>query len=289
MTARQFIRVSRPPTLSASVIPLLVGGIAAWINGHFVMWAWIDIVIIAFLMQIAVNMLNEHFDFEGGLDNAESLGIGGIIVSGEVTSHDVKRMAIILYTIALLLGLILTWYRGETILIMGLLGILAGFFYSGGPFPISSTPFGEIMVMGIMGPLEILATEMAASGHITQLGWIVSFPIGLLVASILLANNLRDCDKDGRHGRRTIPVLFGPMGGMAFLAAFIGGALVIITIAVVMHVFPPTSLIVWLALPVIYKSLRSLWNNGLPNAVSIIGRLNLIMGILLSVGLIIGR
>lgn len=286
MTMQQFIRVSRPPTLAATVVPMLVGGTSAWGAG-FVWWAWLDMIAIGFAMQIGANMLNEYFDYVKGLDKKDTLGIGGIIVSGEVTPSRVRRWALGCYAVALILGLLLVVFRDPWLLLMGILAIVAGFVYAGGPVPISSTPWGEFVVFVIMGPLEVTATQLAASGHITPLAWVASLPVGFLAASILLGNNLRDRIKDGEYGRRTIPVVVGSSKGRQVLASVVAGAFVAVGLATVRHALPWSALLMWLALPLAFKSVRSLQvGEGLKRAVPTMGRLHILAGILLSLGII---
>lgn len=240
-------------------------------------------------MQIGANMLNEYFDWRRGEDNIESLGIGGIIVSGEVKPSVVLRTAIIGYALSLLLGLMLVAYRGELLLVMGLLAILGGFLYTGGPRPVSSTPLGELMVMMIMGPLEIWSTMFATSGTMTPEAWIISIPVGLSVASILLANNLRDHAKDARHGRHTLPIVLGVAGGFRVLIGILLVILGWITGAVLLRQLPLPTLLIWLALPIGMQTYRKLRQpEFLDRAVPVMGRLHLAFGFLLTIGIILG-
>ncbi|NMP23388.1 1,4-dihydroxy-2-naphthoate octaprenyltransferase [Sulfobacillus harzensis] len=289
MTFKAFLRVSRPPTLAATVVPMLVGGALAWRTLHFLdWWAWLDIICIGFLMQIGANMLNEYFDYVKGLDTHESLGIGGIIVSGEVKPRTVWRWAVGLYVLALILGLLLVIFRDPWLLLMGILAIVAGFLYAGGPFPISATPFGEFFVFMIMGPLEITATELAAGGGITPMAWIASIPVGFLVAGILLGNNLRDRVKDGEHGRRTIPVVLGHHRGFAIITGVVAAAYAAVLVAVLTRHLPWPALLVFVSLPLAFSTLKLLSREeGLKRAVPLMGRLHVVTGILLAIGLVL--
>ncbi|MDA8193080.1 MAG: 1,4-dihydroxy-2-naphthoate octaprenyltransferase [Thermaerobacter sp.] len=287
MTFAQLVRVSRPPTLAATVVPILVGAAVAWISGKFSWWSWLDMIAIGFAMQIGANMLNEYFDFQKGLDGEESQGIGGIIVSGEVPAKTVWHGALICYGIALGLGLILVATHGPWLLVMGLLAILAGFVYAGGPLPLSSTPFGEIIVFFVMGPLEVTATSLATSGVITSLAWFASLPVGLLVASILLANNLRDRTKDAAFGRHTIPIVLGSRTGFAILVGFIGLAYATVLFLVLSHRMPVSAGLVLASIPLAVKSVRAMRTEpGLRRGVPIVGRLHVVMGFLLTLGIL---
>ena len=287
MTWTSFLKVSRPPTLMATVVPLLVGGALAIRSGHFWWWAWVDIVLVAFLMQIGANMLNEYFDYIRGLDDEQSLGIGGIIVAGEVPAQSVWLWALMTYGLAVVLGLILVAVRGPLLLGMGLLGIIAGFIYTGTSHPVSSTPFGEFLVAMIMGPIEVLSTQFAAGGVMTTNAFLLSIPVGLSVATILLANNLRDCHKDRKHGRRTLPIVLGRKGGFITLNMLIGLVILWISAMAFMRMVPLTVLLVWLVLPIAVKSLAALrQTENLPKAVPIAGRIHILVGILLTIGLL---
>lgn len=289
MTFKAFLRVSRPPTLAATVVPMLVGGALAWRTLHtMAWWAWLDIICIGFLMQIGANMLNEYYDYVKGLDTEESLGIGGIIVSGEVPAKTVWTWAVALYVTALVLGLLLVIFRDPWLLLMGFLAIGAGFLYAGGPFPISATPFGEVFVFMIMGPLEITATELAAGGRITPMAWVASVPVGFLVAGILLGNNLRDRIKDGGYGRRTIPVVLGHQKGFVVISAVVLAAYAAVLLGVLTHHLPLATLLVFLGLPLAFSTLKTLHHEeGLKKAVPLMGRLHVISGLLLALGLLI--
>jgi 1,4-dihydroxy-2-naphthoate octaprenyltransferase len=290
VTGRAFLRVSRPPTLAATVVPMVVGGTLAWVQHHVVWWAWAAMVLIGFAMQIGVNMLNEYYDYVHGLDDPSSLGIGGIIVTGEVPARTVLRWAVGCYTIAFVLGLSLVIFRSPWLLLMGILAIAAGYFYASGPWPISSTPFGELFVFLIMGPLEIAATELATLGQITAQAWLVSLPVGLLVASILLGNNLRDRVKDGHFGRRTIPVVLGAEGGFVVLKIAVAAAFLSIIVFAIARQLPVTTLLVLLAVPLAIYSVRMLTrSDGTKRAVPILGRLHIVFGLLLSLGIILSQ
>lgn len=287
MTFKQFLRVSRPPTLAATVVPMLVGASVSWVSGPFSWWAWLDMVAIGFAMQIGANMLNEYYDYQDGLDVEGTLGIGGIIVSGEVSPQTVWRVAIICYTIAFVLGMILVITTSPWLLAMGIVGILAGFIYAGGPLPLSSTPFGEVIVFLIMGPLEVTATNLATTGHIAPLAWIASIPVGFLVAAILMANNLRDRRADATHGRRTIPVLVGPQAGFAVLTTLIVLAYGTTLAFIALHRLPASAAIALISIPLALKSLRTMTTEtGLQAGVPIVGRLHVINGFLLTVGIL---
>jgi 1,4-dihydroxy-2-naphthoate octaprenyltransferase len=129
-------------------------------------------------------------------DRFVSHGFSGIILKGEATAKEVLLTALLFYFAAAILAIPLIIIRGFFVLFLGTITATIGVIYSEGAYPISRTPFGEILVGITMGLVEIVATELVSSGKITFSAYIISVPISLLVANILLGNNIRDIVKD---------------------------------------------------------------------------------------------
>src|SRR6267143_3401966 len=278
----------RIPTLAATAVPMMVGGALAISVGRFSLLSWLDILIVASLMQIATNALNEYGDYRHAVDTVPSAGFAGIIVSGEVRASEVLYTAVACYALAFCLGVALVFERGVGLLVLGTLAILAGVVYSEGPLPVSSTPFGEVLVGVLMGPIEVVAADIAASGSTSALALRYYLPVGLTVASILLASNLRDVDKDREHGRRTIAVLVGRSRGTLVLLCLIASAFLWSVPAFLVLSAPISVFLIWLALPVAVKGCSDLvkaksWDA----SVTVIARTHTLVGLLLTVSLLL--
>ncbi|CAB1128257.1 1,4-dihydroxy-2-naphthoate octaprenyltransferase [Candidatus Hydrogenisulfobacillus filiaventi] len=291
MTVRQWWALARPATLPASVVPVAVGAAVAAERGP---WSWplsLVMLVVALLLQIGTNMVNEWADFHRGVDAPDSVGIAGVIVAGHLSPATVWRWAVGTYALAFGLGLGLVAVRGWPLLALGLAGIGAGFLYNAGPRPLSATPWGEALVFAIMGPVEVLASEVAAAGTISPGGWAASVAVGFSVAAILTANNLRDRDKDGARGRRTLAVLLGDRGGARLLAALVAAPFLWLALAAGLGWLPVTVLAAWLAVPVAVAGVRRLMQPGpgRRRAVAVVGRIHLLAGLLLAMGLLLAR
>lgn len=288
MNVRQFARLARVPTLAATTVPLIVGGALGLSEGKFDLLLWLDIFVVAILLQVATNALNEYGDYRHGVDKVPSPGFAALIVSGEVSARAVLLVAVMCYATAFVLGMTLVLIRGVLMLLFGLVAILAGILYSEGPLPISSTPFGELLVAVIMGPLEVVSANLAASGEISNLALIFSIPVSLAIASILLTNNLRDLDRDRDHGRRTLAVLVGRKLGSAILfviimCIFLWSFPVFLLLRVSASVF-----LIWLAFPVALLSFFQLMSGkAWPMSVAMISRFSMLVGGLLAISIII--
>ena len=173
-------------------------------------------------------------------------------------------------------------------LVLGVVAILAGILYSEGPFPISSTPLGEVLVALIMGPIEVIAANLAASGEISSLAPVFSIPVSLMVAAILLTNNLRDVDKDREHRRRTLAVVAGRKNGLLVLLLLMVCTFLWSIPAFLLFSTPMSVFLVWLAFPVAAWSYSELWRDrGWPDSVKAISRLDIFVGVLLTVSILI--
>lgn len=177
------------------------------------------------LIQAATNMVNEYYDFQRGLDNEEMVGIAGTIVRDRIPAATVGRIAVFTLMIAALLGVYICASTSWWVAVAGLGSMLFIYLYSGGPNPISYTPFGEVTSGAIMGPVIILIAYFIQTGILTAAAALASGPIGILIGCILLANNIRDIEHDRAGGRRTLPIVLGRRNGVrilgwSFLAAY---------------------------------------------------------------------
>ena len=257
-------------------------------EGEFSPLLWLDIFIVAVLIQIGTNIFNEYGDFRRKVDTEPSVGFAGLIVRGESSAKEVLGAAIACYSIAFFFGITLVLFRGIILLIFGIIALLVGILYSEGPLPISSTPFGELLVAAIMGPIEVISANIAASGQISSLSFIFSIPVSLMVAAILLANNLRDLEKDRSHGRKTLPVVIGTRYG-SFLLLFL--MLLSFLWSIPAYIILPTSasiFLVWLAFPITVRSYLNITKkaNGWVDAVPSVARLHMLIGALLAISIL---
>lgn len=291
MTPAQIWRLSRPVTLTASVVPVAVGA-AAGAMGLPVSWPLLaDMALVALLLQAATNMTNEYHDFVRGLDQRGAVGIAGVLVNGELEREAVRRAFLTTFLVAIALGLVLAWLRGPLLLALGLLSVAVAYLYNAGPWPISATPFGEATVFLVMGPLEVLVSEVAAVGRATGAGLAASVPVAALVAAILLANNLRDREADAAHGRRTLPILVGERRAGLVLTGLVALAFAWPVVAWATGLLPWPALVILIGVPAGVAVVRAVGpaSTDRRRAVPQTARLELVAGGLLAVGLVLSR
>ncbi len=178
-------------------------------------------------------MINEYMDFKRGLDHKDMVGIAGTIVRDGISPVAVLAAFWLTIAIAVLLGVYIAASTSWWVAVAGLISMVVMYLYSGGPHPISYTPFGEVTAGFFMGPVIVMISYYIQSGHLSLHAFWSSLPIGLLIGAILLANNLRDYDHDVKGGRKTLPIILGKKGGATVLGGtfFLSYALIVLLVA----------------------------------------------------------
>ena len=208
----------RPHTLTAAFVPVLLGTVIALLEDGVNWLLFAAMMIASILIQAATNLFNEYYDFKRGLDTEESVGIGGGIVRHGMTPKLIMTLALSMYAIALILGIYICAASSWWLAAVGLVCMLVGYLYTGGPLPISYTPFGELFSGLFMGFLIILIAFFIQTGYVSSTAILIAIPSGILVGLINLSNNLRDHDGDKAHGRKTMPVVMGRKNALTFMA-----------------------------------------------------------------------
>ena len=283
-------RLTRPHTLTASFVPVTLGtAISISYDSSFNFSLFITMLIASILIQIATNLFNEYYDYKRGLDHAESVGIGGGIVRDGLQPKTIMQLALGLYGISLLIGIYICMNSSWWLAVIGLVCMLMGYLYTGGPLPISYTPFGELASGLLMGMGIVLISFFIQTGTITIESVLISTPIMILVGSINLSNNIRDLEGDKEHGRKTLAVLFGKKNAVIFLASMFILSYVWVFALIGFGVISPWIALVVLSLPKAIEAIKGFINNNVPlqmmPAMKATSQTNTFFGLLLSFGI----
>lgn len=232
---KEFFMCTRPHSYPASIAPVLFGATyALGYESKFSILKFILFLLACLLIQAATNLFNEYYDYKHGLDKVDSEGISGSIVKGNLSPKEVMVGALVLYVLAFGLGLILTFMTSIYVLLVGLVCMLAGYFYTGGKYPIAYSPFGEVVSGFFMGTIIIALSFYFQTGYVNADIIIVSLPLFIMIGAILLANNIRDLDNDKESGRRTYAILVGRNNAIktmaiSFIVVYLLNVLFIVT------------------------------------------------------------
>ena len=199
----------RPKTLPAAIAPVLIGAAMAQTDGATVFLPALAALFGAVMIQIGTNLANDYYDFVKGADAGVRLGPTRLTQAGLITPSAMKQAAMIAFGLALLIGCYLVWRGGWPIVIIGLLSILFGVLYTGGPYPLGYHGLGEIFVLIFFGPVAVGGTYYVQMLDINAVVVVAGLAPGLFSVAILTINNLRDIDSDRQAGKRTLAVRLG--------------------------------------------------------------------------------
>jgi 1,4-dihydroxy-2-naphthoate octaprenyltransferase len=288
-SAREWMAGTRPRTLPAAVVPVLIGSGVAFGYGKFSLWRAVLALLVALALQIGVNYANDYSDGVRGTDSAgRRAGPMRLVGSGAATPREVKYAAFSCFIVACLLGLVLAAVTSWWIVAGGALCVLAAWFYTGGPRPYGYRGLGEISVFVFFGVAAVAGTAYVEMGRLSWLGLAASVPAGLLSCALLMVNNLRDIGSDELSGKRTLAVRVGDARARAVYLLFL---LLPFLLAALIGFYRPLALLVLLALPLCVPPVKAVRGGvsgpGLIATLGQTGRLQLAFGVALTVGLAI--
>ncbi len=248
----------RPFAYSASVIPVVLGTVLAYLEGAFDLLLFALALLSSVLLHTGTNLVNDSFDFIKGVDTPTSFGSSGMITSGTLSPQQVHRAGILCFLFATVIGLYLVLEIGITILILGIVGILGGYFYTAKPFQYKYYALGDFLVFFLMGPLMVWGSYFVQTQTYQVYPLVFSLPVGFLVAAILVSNNIRDIEHDSRVGVKTVSKLLGFKYSKWEYLLLVLGAFLVILILVLSRLASPFVLFAFLAFPTAYRITRQL-------------------------------
>jgi 1,4-dihydroxy-2-naphthoate octaprenyltransferase len=284
----RWITGARPRTLPAAVVPVVVGTACARGEAPIIWWRVAAALVVSLALQVATNYANDYSDGVRGTD-ARRVGPVRLVASGLATPAEVQRAALISFGVAGFAGLLLAVAVGPELLVVGLLSIAAGWFYTGGPRPYGYLGLGELFVFVFFGLVATAGTTYVLVERLTGLSLVAGAAVGLLACALLVVNNLRDIPTDAAAGKRTLAVRLGDQGTRTLYVSLVIGAFAVAALAALSR---PWALLTLLAVPLAVHPVRAVREHAFgPALVPVLGatgRLHLGFGVLLAVGLAAG-
>ena len=207
-TMAQWLAGARPRTLPAAISPVLAGTAVAVYEHSAVWWKALLALVVALLLQVGVNYANDYSDGIRGTD-ADRVGPLRLVGSGLARPGAVKAAAFASLGLAALVGLVLAATTAWWLVGVGLLSILAAWFYTGGSRPYGYLGLGEVMVFVFFGLVAVMGTTYVQTESFELASLFAAIGIGCFACAILVANNLRDIPTDKVAGKRTLAVVLG--------------------------------------------------------------------------------
>ena len=308
---RAWLIASRPATLWAAVVPVLVGGGLAWgvsedlperavlttsrsfgssatLHGVFRLDVFLVTLVAALAIQVAANLANDASDAKRGADPADRIGPPRVVASGMLSPAQVWKAVWVMFVIAAAGGVYLAAVAGWVIIAIGAVSIVATLGYVGGPRPYGYMGLGEVFVFVFFGVVATVGSRFVHDSTAPVDAWLLSIPVGLLVTAILVVNNIRDIETDKRAGKRTLAVIIGRSNTARLYQALVYGAFVVVALFALIGETPRWTLISLAALPLAVPLSRTVSTaiEGRPLIEALKGtaRLHLVVGVLLAVG-----
>jgi 1,4-dihydroxy-2-naphthoate octaprenyltransferase len=184
---RLWLLAARPATLPAAIVPVVVGtaaGTAPFGSRPIQLGPFLAALVAALLIQIGTNFANDVFDFRRGADTLDRLGPVRVTQAGLISPRQVLVATYLTFGLAALIGVYLVLWGGAFILAIGVLSILAGLAYTGGPWPIGYHALGDLFVFVFFGLLAVVGSAYLQVPLVTRLDVWAAVPVGCLVTAI---------------------------------------------------------------------------------------------------------
>jgi 1,4-dihydroxy-2-naphthoate polyprenyltransferase len=249
--------VIRPFSFTASAVPVAAGGALAAVDRAFETALFLAALFAAVLLQLGTNVINEIYDVRKGVDSITSPRASHAIIKGRVKEREAFLIAFLAFLAATGIGVWLITQRGWPVILLGVIGLAGGLFYTAPPFQYKYRALGVPLVFLLMGPLMVAGSYYVVTGAFDWGAVVVSIPVGFLVAAILHGNEWRDISEDARAGIVTLSTRIGRRAAHIGYVSLVVGAYLALALAVLFEAIPTTSLLAMLSLPLLVRAIRA--------------------------------
>ncbi len=294
--AKSWIKELRAPFFTASAVSIFLGAAIAWAKTEIFHLGYFMLTLLGgLLLHAGTNILNDYFDHKSGNDeiNLEFVrpfsGGSRMIQLGLLTPLEVLVGGFLFFFFGGLIGLYLVLKIGLFILLLGVIGVVSGMFYSWPSLNWSSRGFGELLVGFNYGVLMTLGAFYVQTQQIALEPFIASLPVGFLITAVLYINEFPDYDADKKVGKKTLVVRLGrkkAVNGFIFLIAL---TYLSVVVGVILSILPLATLVALASSPFFLRAIKlsqafheKSFDLAPANAFTVMG--HLITGILLILG-----
>jgi 1,4-dihydroxy-2-naphthoate octaprenyltransferase len=202
---------ARPKTLITSLTPIAVGTALSYaFHGKIRLELSLFACLSSIFIQIGTNFINDAIDFKKGADTVERVGPVRATQSGRLSEGAVFYGGLFCFLIAMALAIPLIQAGGWPIVVIGLFSLVAGYVYTGGPYPLAYLGLGDLFVVIFFGWVAVSGIYYLNSGEMNWNAWIAGTQVGFLATVLIAINNFRDSLTDWKANKKTLPVRFGP-------------------------------------------------------------------------------
>ena len=279
----------KPESLIISVISGTVGTALGGLHGPIHWGNYVLTILGIALLHAGSNVINDYFDYRNRIDTADVPGSyateGRVLIQEKLQPRQVLWLGLMLFALSLPIGIYLTTVRGLPVMLLGVLGFLTGLFYTARPIALKYIALGEPAVFMMFGPLMVTGAYYVQRGEFTEQAAWVSVPIGVLVALILFANNIRDIQNDGRVGIHTLATLLGKPLAVRVYELLVAGVYGVTALLIILGQLSAWAFLTLLSLPLAFKLIKRLRTDIPKDADARTAQLNTAFGILLIIAI----
>jgi len=253
MDAKTLFLATRPWSFTMTFSSVTVGTLLAFLltrafNPLLYLLAFAGMI----AFHAATNLINDFYDVKHGVDR---MGAPTTkyrphpVAAGAESPGTIRLWAGAFYAFTLIAGVYLSLVISPWVLVLVCVGVAGSFLYTADPVVLKARGLGEVTAFLMWGPLIPLGAYLVQTGTLSALPVVLATPIGILVALVLLANNIRDIDYDGSVGMKTVPVMIGKANGSAVYGGLLLITYAFVPVSIVAGLLPLWSLIVMLTVP----------------------------------------
>lgn len=258
-----YLKALRAPFLTGSIVPIIIGAALAFKRNEFVFIYFIVALIGVAGLHLGANLINDYYD-AGGSDpiNIRLTPFSGgsrVIQNGEMTREAVLKMALMFFGVGVLVGLWFVFKGRPLVVLIGLMGLAAGWTYSAPPLQLMSRGWGEILIFLAFGPLVTLGTYYVMSGDLSATAFLLGFPQGFFITAVIWINQFPDYAADREARKNNLVVRLGLKTSRYIYSTIMLMAYASIVLMIVFWKMPPLMLISFVSFPLAIKAIRILW------------------------------
>jgi 1,4-dihydroxy-2-naphthoate octaprenyltransferase len=207
---------SRPKFLVASAAPVLVGSAIGYAStGAFSPVLFILALLAIMALHSGANMANDYFDHISGNDwaneNPTPFSGGRRFIQERILSPKATLLISLFWlTIGSIIGVIIILLtRSIFILVLGLVGLLGGFFYTAPPVKLGYRYIGEVVIAMLFGSLAVYGSYYLQTETIDVAPILPAVIVSILIFLVILVNEFPDLKADAAVSKKTLVVFFG--------------------------------------------------------------------------------
>ena len=258
MDAKTLFLATRPWSFTMTFSSVTLGALLAALRGYFDVIFYVITLGGMIAFHAATNVLNDFYDVRHGVDR-----LGAPTTKyrphpsalGQASLGTILELALSLYALTLMAGVYLAYARSPLVLVLVAAGVLGSVLYTADPVVLKAKGLGEVTVFLMWGPLIPLGSYLVQTGEVSLTPVVAAIPIGLLVALVLLANNIRDIEYDGSVDMKTVAVMMGRKSAITLYGAMLVATYLFVPLLILVGTLPIWSLISFLTL----KDAWGLW------------------------------